>query len=733
MNYKLISYFLIGLISITSQIILLREFYVVFCGIEIAFGIVLSNWLLLTGAGSILSNFIVNKVTNIKQLFTLSILIPTILLPLQITFIRSLSAIANLPDGENFSLLNIWLYSFIILIPGCISIGMEFNYACELHNLSNKNKTSTGNKIYMYETLGALLGSLLLTFIFLDRFNPLTLSLFLFCITILFTSLFYRNKSILYLSLLLLLLLVSPLSTNISSFIDNYRWQNICSDFIVKESIESNYGNISIIEYSGEKSLYINSKNSANLSDNYSYQNIIHVSANQSSDISNILIIGSGYNGIITELLKYKPDQIDYIEPEYKVFDIIKSYINDENQNSLCHKKLNLIVDDPRHYVNNTETKYDLIINTEPDPFNSSINRFYTVEYYKNIKKILTPGGIYAFKLSSSDTYFGPEMLKLNSSIYQTLSKAFGNILIIPGSTAIILASDKKLITSSEKLQNKYNKSNINSDYFYPEIFEQLLQPEKILFVEKEIKNYKEYLINTDSNPISYLLNVYIYNKYTDSSNKIFDILNKITLYWLIIIFVIIISIITLVEILFNKSFYQIYSMFILGFSGISLNIILMLIFQSNYGVLYHYIGLIIAVFMFGIATGCYFYNYVSVSNINKNYLFKAIIILFIILCLFISIAVMFNIDLFNITTILVLNLLSGFIVGYSYSYINESYINHIGSTYNGMIYAIDLLGASIGALILSSVLIPIIGISMTCLFLVFINLFVIIKSPINF
>ncbi len=47
----------LGITSIATQIVLLREFLSVFYGNELVIGIVLANWLILTGVGSLLGRF----------------------------------------------------------------------------------------------------------------------------------------------------------------------------------------------------------------------------------------------------------------------------------------------------------------------------------------------------------------------------------------------------------------------------------------------------------------------------------------------------------------------------------------------------------------------------------------------------------------------------------------------------------------------------------------------------
>ena len=56
-NFLKISAFLLGSTSIIAQVILLREFLSVFSGNELVIGLVLANWMILTGLGAYLGQY----------------------------------------------------------------------------------------------------------------------------------------------------------------------------------------------------------------------------------------------------------------------------------------------------------------------------------------------------------------------------------------------------------------------------------------------------------------------------------------------------------------------------------------------------------------------------------------------------------------------------------------------------------------------------------------------------
>ncbi len=74
---------------------------------------------------------------------------------------------------------------------------------------------------------------------------------------------------------------------------------------------------------------------------------------------------------------------------------------------------------------------------------------------------------------------------------------------------------------------------------------------------------------------------------------------------------------------------------------------------------------------------------------------------------------------------LLLLSLISGILVGAEFPLANKIYLIRLNkiSWVAGMLYAADLIGAWLGAFIVSVIMIPILGILATCLFVIAINL----------
>ena len=170
---------LLGFVALSTQIILLREFLTFFNGNELVIGIILANWMLITGLGAYLGKHIGNDHNRLHYiLFFLSLLafIPTIsVLVLHFAWHSFFS------PGMMAGISQVFFYSLLILSPFCIVSGILFTLFAKQESLSLK-ENKIGD-VYAWESLGSLIGGLVLNFILIWVFTTFQ-SLFLIMILV---------------------------------------------------------------------------------------------------------------------------------------------------------------------------------------------------------------------------------------------------------------------------------------------------------------------------------------------------------------------------------------------------------------------------------------------------------------------------------------------------------------------------------------------------------------------
>jgi spermidine synthase len=214
----------------------------------------------------------------------------------------------------------------------------------------------------------------------------------------------------------------------------------------------------------------------------------------QHKDPKRVLLISGGISGTIPELLKYKVDKIYYVEINPWIIEIGKKYSTE-----LTNDKIKIINQDARLYIKNTSEYFDVVLINLPEPSTIQINRFYTAEFFKELKSRLRSGSVISIGLISSADYLSPETRQLKSSIYNTLRSSFKNILIVPGYKDYFIASDSILSINIPQLVEQKGITNryVNNYYLDENVLSQRSE-----FILNNLD--KTASLNEDFSPTSY-------------------------------------------------------------------------------------------------------------------------------------------------------------------------------------------------------------------------------------
>ena len=115
-------------------------------------------------------------------------------------------------------------------------------------------------------------------------------------------------------------------------------------------------------------------------------------------DIKNILLIGFGTGKIVNDWEKLfdNLESIDVVDIEENIFDIAADYFEFKKSDSI-----NFFLQDGLVFLREDNKKYDLIV-TDVASDDGIDDRFLSDDYFKLIKKSLTPNGVFVSNLCSS-------------------------------------------------------------------------------------------------------------------------------------------------------------------------------------------------------------------------------------------------------------------------------------------------------------------------------------------
>ena len=645
---------------------------ILYFGNELFLGIVLGIWLFSTSMGSFLGVRFLKMVRRKLYLFWV-LLTAFWLLPAEVILLRWLTAkffpIYKVPSP-------FWGIVLIILIlfPFCFLLGGLFALGTRFFSKEKGNFGVWAGKAYLWETLGLAIGGLLFNFILIKTSFPL----------------------------------FSVLNSQTLKF----KFPNLV------ETRNTKYGKIAVVDNHGQYSFYESGLFLGSTGEREQSEYFAHLALSFFRKPKRILMVGGGFGGIISEILKYKSvEKIDYVELDPEVFDVLRKYLPEDLGKSFNDKRVTLHFVDGIRYLGQTEEKYDLIIFNLPNPSTALLNRFYTLEAFGQVKRRLGEGGVFVFSLFAPVDYLSEESRMFLSIIYETLGWEFGQVKILPEETEIMFVAGQDLPIKGDLIKN-FMEEKVESKFVSPEYLEYRISSPKIKIEENFEKTGK---INTNFQPFGYFYqNAFWQTMFNFKLAKIFGKIGEVN-------FVVILIFFGAMGLFFlNLKEQRKIMIFLVGISGVTLmtfEILIIFIFQAVLGILFSKIALLLTVILISMAVG----NWVA-----GNFLFEprkilmAIEFLVILTCIWgIFFLKSFNFEIQFLFLAGVVGFLGGTVFPLSSKIYFEKKRNYFEKWTNGVgwLYGADLFGAMLAAVLVSVFLIPIFGVVKTIVLVAVLNL----------
>ena len=761
----------IGCYATITQVMLIREFLNIFYGNELCLGIVFGAWFFGIATGAFAGAKIEHTFKHAFTVFVITLMVMYFVLPVQIIFVRGVRGLLSVGIGEYISILPLLLTSIGLILPFSFIIGFLFPFSSKVISGATRDAAVDIGVVYIIESMGSLFGGLVFSFFLVSRFHPFKIiTLLNVGMFVLLTFLFFnfhrkgqvyssgagnkKTKSSLgfiFLGLALVMTVVwfSPVPDRAESLSAKMRWKTLNPHIELVASADSKYQHIDIGRQTEQYSIYLNGQYASAFPNEYEYAQIAHLVMTQHPSPKHVLLIGSGLGGLVSEMLLHPIESLDYVELDQRLLQISDKYLSPSDRQALSGRRVTIIHQDGRYYVKNTPKRqcYDIILVNTPDPSTAFLNRFYTLEFFREAQKILRPDGVLIASVSSAVTYIGKEVGSYTGSLYRTLHEAFQDVLVTPGQTNSYFACQKDgIITLDiETLMERYRKSQVKSDYFTEYLFYTLLQPEQVKFIESQLGQRKDLLVNTDARPVTYFLNLVLWDSLTGGRlHGLFHGLKDVKLQWFLIPIVIVLAgrIIYVVLRQFKLNINQpasveefnpyyttqlktncLIALATTGFTGIALEIVLLYAFQNIYGYIYERMGVIVAVFMVGLALGGYITNRIiqkrNFTWINVLMVFEGVVGLFALILPFI----IYVLSFYSIAAELGLTFfigISGVLTGLVFPLVNKIFMQSSRDMEisAGMTYSADHIGAILGAILTGVIFVPLLGVFGTCLIL---------------
>jgi spermidine synthase len=667
--------FMIGLVSTSVQVLLMREVMNITGGYELITGIFLGSWLICSAAGSVMAKR--SSANNIRRLNTLFAVSPFFSITLTIFLTRML-----LTPGESPSVILSLIITLLVLLPFCFVSGYVFIRLCII---SLNVERSDAGKLFSVETAGGVLAGFIVTAIgsgILNTYQTLLiiLTIFFFYITVTFYNEKRRSIAIPLLITIIVCGLIICLNPDIL-----FR-QLLLPGIKVTKTGESHYGNITVGEYHGERSIYYNHHLLKWQNNETEREENVHYAMIQRESAKRILVVSGDLNPVLDELMKYPVEKVTYIERDPA---LLKYYNITAGQHPFELKTEN---NDAARFIRETQDTFDVILVLLPPPSTMLLNRYYTSEFFSGARKKLSHNGVFMCSPGIGENYFNKESTVLYSSIFVSLGTSFKNILPVVGNKLYYLASEGPLSTD---ICNRITEKNIRNIYVSSDyLSDDLIKMKSEEFTKTLNMDERE---NSLSRPVA----SFHFQNYNISKNAG----GKIPAF-------ILMALVFVSPAIFIKR--RNYLMYTTAGALAGFEIVLLLLLQATAGNMYHFTGLIISAVMTGLALGSGI-NYLWLNKITPVMSAVSIGIIFILSGFSTDLFLTIGNKSYILIIVLFMALLPSFLTGHLY----RELVNR-GSSHNtpSEVYGSDLAGSALGFVIISTISVPVLGLKATIILL---------------
>ncbi len=483
----------VGLVSILGQVVLLRELNVAFYGVELIYSLALGAWLLCTAAGTWISR---RSLSPTHPGINLLLGLFACLLPLDVAFIRGIRILFSAVPGAYLPFQTQILAMFLSLLPVGLVVGLLFQWTASRF-------VATGRSLalaYALESAGGMAGGLCAT-LFL-RFGIQNFRIALICSLIsLVPAMLIARPSAGHLARLLWSL---PAVCLIWCF-----WQARVLDCAMTawthpnlaDTRDSPYSRVTITRFGGQMSVFENDALSFE-TEGTEAEEFVHLVALQHPRPARALILGGGAEGLVHEVLKHRPERVDYVELNPVYLKVVDSELPASFRASLHAPNVRILVADPRKILGNPE-KYDLILVGMPEPGSGQANRFYTQEFYRQCRDRLNPAGVMGFRLRSAENYWNPQLTQRMISIYRAARSLFRDVLVLPGSTNTVVCSTEPLSRDPAVAAERLGQRLLVTRLVSPAYIRYLYHNDRFAQIADSLERGSA-PVNTDARPICY-------------------------------------------------------------------------------------------------------------------------------------------------------------------------------------------------------------------------------------
>lgn len=702
----------LGFMAASFQVYLLREFSAQFYGNELNYGFVLASWLLWGGLGSLMAGSRKKPFTT-EALAAAYTIIPDLLFAgfLALRFSRHL--LGRLP-GEAVGTTPALAFALGLSLLVSFPLGACFVINARLGG-------GDGSRVYFLESLGAAVAGAAVQFILVPSLPNWTGTGIMAFICAAASVITLRPKRPLIHLAAAALVATAFITTDMP--LHKLAWKPL--DLI--ESSDTRFGKLQVFMTGSQLTLASNGLPLFSYPDPAAAEETVHFALPQRPGPGKVLLVGGGAGGAAAEVLKYPGVALDYVELDPGVIQAALRHLPEEAREALQSARVKIIHDDGRRYIKRATGLYDAVLVSLPEPASAQVNRFYTVEFFREVKRILAQNGVLSFTAPSSENYLGPDLARFLAGLAGTLRMVFSDVGMIPGGNCVFLASDGPLTTDPDELADRLERAGINNMFVTRAALRDRLSPMRVEYINSRLRT-GGISVNRDLTPVGYFFHsIWWASQFKGPEAAVLRFFAGQTIFRVLDLPLILIAVLLLVPAAAGRrpASASLVPVAVLGFTSIVVEISIIMAFQALFGYLYGTIALLLGSFMAGLALG-------SMAAIRKGTVSPKDMWMIQALKTALLGLILLSLGRTNAEFLPFLFLgLEGVLSGRLFVTANRLYQK--SERRPGAAYSVDLLGSFLGALIAASIIIPLWGVPALMGRLLALNIVVLVFAILSF
>ncbi len=605
-----------GLFTIAAQTLLFREFITAFEGNDISVGIFFGSWFLWVGLGAVLvrrwDRLTESLLHHIELLFLLYV--PAFAAQLLlITYVRELAGVASY---DLMSVQTVVLWALVVNAPVSLITGMVFPVACRWIEQARAFAVS---RVYILEAVGSFAGGLAVTVLLAWHVHPVRVFLVLavgLLSAVFIVSLAARRKAALAISLTLAVVLaaiaLAGIDGRLAQRLQVLKWGKLLpreafTGAFHTAQAEYLYGRQGgqwiVMRDGGVCEVLPNEEDSGRTA---------AIALCQNPQARRVLVVGSSLAVCRRFLTLPQVEEVAWTHPDPEYVRRLPEFVPREF--AVNDKRFRPVADEVRRSLKDAADRFDIVVITLADTGSLAFNRYYTLEFYEQAKTSLRTGGVLAVSIAGGENVVGAELAGLGASVRMTMSKVFPNLVLVPGEQTWLIASEGEALTGDPAiLRDRFAAIEGAQEIFPPTGLLSVYLPDRAvqtLQAYEKVDLQGQLLVNRDARPLTHLYGLLLAARQSGASVTRFVKLLAVGGWLPFIVPVLVFAALRVWAMARREgggsasSFDNTFLVFSTGWVSIAMVIILMYLYETHFGSLYLHIGVISSLFMVGLTAG---------------------------------------------------------------------------------------------------------------------------------